>query len=218
MNYCLILFLTVFSLTVQCAIVPYDFFVQSKYSDTKFCQSILLPSVNTLKKSLDASFINTIKNDTQFNENYHLDLCCRSFYKCNSYKCIELNYTNDENFGNCDCEYYFRSCLNRLNTTLSSEIAIVHTVNTRKCYAHDYPIIKCIKYELQNVVSKNQFLTFLHSLFDNDKFSNRCLKYQLNENKTKSVQLFDLPFQGITFKAFNGMCTKTISLFCIFLC
>lgn len=73
---------------VHCAHLPLWSSLNPIISNTKFCASILSSNENALKISLRAAFINHVKKDTQFDEMDHLDLCCRSFYKCDSYKSI----------------------------------------------------------------------------------------------------------------------------------
>lgn len=93
MAHSLLFLLPILLSTVHCAHLPSWDSVIPIISNTKFCASILSSDENALKISLRAAFINHVKKDTQFNEIDHLDLCCRSFYKCDSYKSIELNYT-----------------------------------------------------------------------------------------------------------------------------
>ncbi len=51
-------------------------------SDTKFCESVLLPTDHTmLKKSLQATLFNA-RNDADLNDTRRLDSCCRSVHKC----------------------------------------------------------------------------------------------------------------------------------------
>lgn len=202
MEHSLLFLLTVMFATVHCAHLPFEKLTFPTISDTMFCESILSPNEKALKKSLEASFVNNVKSDTRLDEIDHLDLCCRSFYKCNSYKNIEFNYTNERNIGHCDCEYFFRACLNNLNTTLSNEIGFIHIVNTTKCYANDYPIVKCIKFDTFSE-SNDQFPQLSNST-EREKFSSRCFKYKLDESKTKRVQLFDLSFHGIAPSAMDG--------------
>lgn len=207
-NSLLLYLLTVLFSTVRCANLPSGISVFSLISDTKFCASILSPTEDALKKSLESAFINNVKTDTRFDDKDNVDLCCRSFYKCNSFKSIELNYTTTvRNIRHCDCEYFFRTCLNNLNTTLSNEIGFIHTLNTTKCYANDYPIIKCITFDT-NLESNVQF--------SSERFSNRCAKYQLDENKTKRVQLFDLSFHGIASARINGNSSILLTIFFCF--
>ncbi len=113
--------------------------------DTKFCESVLLSTDHTLlKKSLQATFFNA-RNDTDLNDKYRLDSCCRSLHKCEAYKNIELK--GDRSIQHCQCVRNFRICLKELNTTLSSNLAFIHSTNATKCYARDHPIIKCVKLE-----------------------------------------------------------------------
>lgn len=179
----LLFLLTVLFSTVQCAHLPLGNSIIERISNTKFCASILSPDESALKRSLQAAFINNVKKDAKFDEKDHLDLCCRSFYKCDSYKSIEFNYKTEWNTRHCDCEYFFDTCLKNLNTTLSNALRIIHTVNTPKCYANDYPIINCI---------------------DREKPSNRCTKYELDESKAKIMQLFDLSYHQTSRTAISG--------------
>lgn len=77
------------------------------FSDTKYCESILSPTDYSLTKSLEATLI-TGNKKTYLDEKDHVDLCCRSFQKCDSYKHIELNHnqTTELHIRHCDCVHY----------------------------------------------------------------------------------------------------------------
>lgn len=202
MAHSLLFFVSVLLSTVYCAHLSLWDSVAPIISNTKFCTSILLSDESALRTSLRAAFINHVKKDTQFDEADHLDLCCRSFYKCDSYKSIELNYTTAWNSHHCDCEYFFELCLNNLNTTSSNVLRVNHIVDTPKCYANEYPIMKCITFGTFPE-SNVDFLRF-PNLNEREKPSNRCSKYVLDENKTKRLQLFDLPYHQTPRATING--------------
>lgn len=127
-------------------------------------------------------------------EKDQVDTCCRSLYKCDAYKRIAFNLTNDAlwNIQPCDCIHLFQICLDNLNTSLSSEVDLLHSMNTTKCYINDYPIVQCAKWELYPD-SDTPFLRFVNQA-EREKFHNRCSKYELDGNRPKQLQLRDLPF------------------------
>lgn len=166
-----------------------------------------------MKKSLEATFINA-KKGTYLDEKDHLDACCRSFHKCNAFKHIEFNHTN--NWSHCDCIHFFQKCLKNSDTSLSNELAFIHSINATKCYAKDYPITKCIKFE-SYPEWKAPFLRFVNSA-EREKFFNRCSKYELDERQPQRIQLFDLPYNyhGMSVNDTGKLSTKSVNLFNIF--
>lgn len=158
---------------------------------TKYCESILLPTENTLKKSLQAT-LSSVRNDSSLDDKNSLDSCCRSLNKCDAYETNELNSTNDRSILHCDCVMSFRTCLKKLNTSLSSNLAFIHSINATKCYAKDYPIVKCAKQE-EITGSASQHLRFTNLTLP-DTFFNRCTKYEFDESQPKKLQILDLPF------------------------
>lgn len=168
--------------------VENDWFIVLIFTDTKFCASILLPTENTLKKSLDATFLNG-KKGTNSEEGDHVDSCCRSLHKCDAHKHSELNYTNEWNIRHCECVYVFRACLKNLNTSLSNRLLFIHSINATKCYAKDYPIVKCAKLEayLEPIIGVLKFTS-------SSEILNRCSRYELDISQPRKLQLFDLRF------------------------
>lgn len=136
-------------------------------------------------------------------ERDHVDACCRSLHKCDAFKHTELNYTSEWNIQHCECEHSFRTCLNDLNTKSSIELASIHALKATKCYAKDYPIVKCIKFEA-NSESKAPFLEFMSSA-ERGQFFNRCMKYELDDSQPEKLQLFDLPFNNHGIYTITGM-------------
>lgn len=187
MAHSLLILLPILFSTAHCAHLPLQNSVTPIISNTKFCASILSSDENALKISLRAAFINHVKKDTPLDEWDHLDLCCRSFYKCDSYKSIELNYTAEWDAHHCDCEYFFETCLDNLNTAPSNALRVNHFVNTPKCYANDYPIKRCITFS-------NFPRSDVNFLSERKRPSHRCEKYELDESKPKCLQLFDLSY------------------------
>lgn len=102
-----------------------------------FCESILLPSENSLKTSLEATLVNAKQMHSDNNDLIMLDLCCRIYHKCDAHKHKELNVSTGSYSRHCDCENSFQSCLNRLNTSLSKEFAFIYSVNATTCYRLD---------------------------------------------------------------------------------
>lgn len=154
-------------------------------SDTKFCESILSPTEFTYKKSFEATF-DDVKSGEYFNESGRVDLCCRSFHKCEAYKHIQLNYTNEEaNIRHCECEYIFKNCLEHLNTSSSNVLGFIHTLNTRKCYAIDHPIIKCTSFDAPQI--EPEIDLHVQNLY-------RCENYELDQDQPQLLQMFDVPF------------------------
>lgn len=147
-----------------------------------------------MKKSLEATFVNANRR-INLDENDQIDACCRSLHKCDAYKRMAFNRTNDSlwNFRPCDCIHLFQICLDNLNTSLSNEVEVLLSINTTKCYTNDYPIVQCIKWE-SCAESKAPFLRFVNQA-QREKFFNRCSKYELDENRPKQLQLRDFPFK-----------------------
>lgn len=158
------------------------------FSDTKYCQSLLLPTDYQLKKTLDSTFVPS-KSGTNLNEKDQIDLCCRSLYKCNAHKQNELNQTIAWNIRHCDCLHSYRICLKHLNTTISNKINFVYSLNTTKCYSNDHPIIKCIEFE--KYPDTMSFKMINHD--EHEKYFKRCLKYAVDQNRKKELQIFDMP-------------------------
>lgn len=88
---------------------------------------------DSLKKSLDASFVDTKGEDTHADDKERVDLCCRTLLKCDARAGFELNISNERNIRHCECENIFEKCLKNLNTSLSSETALVYAANAKKC-------------------------------------------------------------------------------------
>lgn len=164
------------------------------FSGTKFCASILLPTEHTFNQSLE------VKRGVHFDEKDHVDLCCRSFHKCDAHKNIQLNHTNDRIFGHCGCIRLFQTCLKNVNTSLSNEVAFFYSMNTTKCYTKIHPVIKCVKFE-SYPESKALFHRFVNSA-ESQNFFNRCSKYELNDNQPRQLQLIDSPLN------YHGMSTN----------
>lgn len=137
----------------------------------------------------------------------YVDLCCRSLHKCDAYKRIELNQTTEWSFRHCECMHSFQICLKNLNTSLSNEVAFIHSINATKCYSKDHPIIKCIKFETYSE-SNAQLFTFMN-LTEREKYFRRCLKYELDESQPEHFQIFDMPFNNHANSSFGMLFTKT---------
>lgn len=150
-----------------------------------------MPTENTLKKSLESTFLHA-KSNIPPTEKERVDLCCRSFHKCDAHKHAGLNQTIDLNIRHCDCLRMFRICLEKLKTPLSNELGYIYSINATKCYAKDHPIKKCIKFE-ENFDSKITFLMNMNSN-EREQFLKRCTKYEINKSLPQQIQLFDVPF------------------------
>lgn len=130
-------------------------------------------------------------------EKFHVDLCCRSLFKCDAFKHVDMHLTNDWNFSHCECVNLFQTCLQNINTPLSDEVAHVHYMNATKCYAKNHPIIKCVKSEetcFLNPQFNRPVLRFADSA-ERHRIFTRCTKYEFNEKKPQQLQLFDLSFK-----------------------
>ncbi len=149
-----------------------------------------MPTAHNLRKSLRATLFSA-KQDTHLDDRGRLDSCCRSLHKCDAYENIELN-NNDSNILQCECVHSFRICLKQLNTSLASDFAFIHSINTTKCYAKGHPIIKCVKLEAY-VGSASQYLRLMDSTLS-ETFFKRCSKYEFDESQPQKLQIFDLPF------------------------
>lgn len=173
--------------------------------ETKFCESILSPTEFTLKRSFEATF-DSVKSGGYSNEIDRVDLCCRSFHKCEARKNIELNYTNEQvNIRHCECEYSFKNCLDNLNTSSSNVLGFIHSLNTEKCYVIDHPIIKCISFDALQIEPEID----LHL---NKSIFNRCSKYDLDQSQPQLLQMFDVPFNEHATFAFKCKLSTGISL------
>lgn len=105
-----------------------------------------------------------------------------------------MNQTTIWPLWHCECIRSFYTCLNNLNTTLSNEFAVIHSINTTKCISNDYPIVKCNKFE--------KYTDSISQLFEIDNFNEgeeyfkRCVVYELDRNRKKELQIFDMPFNS----------------------
>lgn len=118
-------------------------FASSRLNSTRFCRSILLPNEFTLKESLEATLANG-KRGTFLDDEYRMDLCCRSLHKCDALKNTELNHSNKWNSStvrHCECLQSFSMCLEKLNTSLSNDFASIHNKSTDKCYDQHLQIL-----------------------------------------------------------------------------
>lgn len=133
-----------------------------------------------------------------------VDFCCRSLHKCDAYKHTELNkYTNEMYIRHCDCVHSFQICLKNLNTSLSNQLAFIHSINATKCYAQDYPAIECINHETY----PDALLRLVNSA-ERERFFNRCLNYDFDFSQLQKVQMFDVPFNNYTMTTVDGMSSK----------
>lgn len=172
-----------------------------------------MPTEFTLKISFEAIFINA-KKIIHFDERDNVDLCCRSFHKCEAYKHHEFNYRNETNMQNCNCIKLFQNCLENLNTSLSSEVSFFHSMNNTKCYDKDYPIIKCKTVEIH---LESKAFPFLNSA-EHEQFFNRCSTYYLDQGHPKQLQIFDVPLNKYAISALKGgSLSKTVVIFKIFM-
>lgn len=106
-----------------------------EFLDTTFCESIFIPTAYSLKKSLKAAFFYA-KRGMHLDDVDHVDLCCRSFYKCDAYKnTIQMTEMKEWNTI-CECVRSFRECLSKLKSNISNEVA--YFVNTIKCHEKDH--------------------------------------------------------------------------------
>lgn len=144
-----------------------------------------MPTESTLKQSLEELLVNGKKGSD------HVDLCCRWFLKCNAFKRFALEIINKSYNNHCECLYSFQNCLKDLNSTLSNEIGLLHSMDVTKCYSKDHPINKCAA--IENYIQIINGSTFFEAMNRTEHF-NRCLKYDLNRNQPKTLQLFDAPF------------------------
>ncbi|KAG4072929.1 hypothetical protein HA402_006609 [Bradysia odoriphaga] len=157
------------------------------FQGTKYCESILLPTVRTLRNSLRAAFFNA-RTETHLDDKDRLDECCRFLHKCDAYKNVEQNDSIDKSILHCECVHSFRGCLKELNTSLSNDLAFIHSINATKCYAKEHPIIKCFKFEAHLGPASQHERTLA------DIFTGRCTQYEFDESQPKKFQIFDLPF------------------------
>lgn len=96
--------------------------------------------------------------------------------------------------------------MDRFNTTLANEVALLHSINTTKCYTNDHPIIECIKFE-SHPEWKTQFVRFVDQT-ERKRLLNRCSKYELDKKKPQKLHLRDVPF---SYNEISADDTKNIS-------
>lgn len=157
-----------------------------------------------MEKSLQATFVNA-KKGTILDEKEHVDLCCRSLHKCDSYKHIELNQRIEWHIRDCECVHSFQTCLKSLNTSLSNEVAFIYSINATKCHSSDHPIIKCTSIKFETYAEPNvQFVRFMNSA-EREKYFKRCVKYELDEIRPQQLQIFDVPFNEYAMSTITGM-------------
>lgn len=149
-----------------------------------------MPTEYTLKKTLQSTFFNA-KSDTVSDEKDRIDLCCRFLYKCDAQKHKEVNQTIVWPLWHCECVRSFQTCLNNLNTSLSNEFAFIHSINTKKCFSKDYPIVKCDRFE-KYPDSISEIFKFVN-LDEREQYFKRCIIYELDRNRRKELQIFDMP-------------------------
>lgn len=146
-----------------------------------------------MKKLLKANEVRN-KRGMILNDTEKVDDCCRSLYKCNSYKEYELNQTFNWNVQHCDCINAFQMCLNEnINTSLSNEIALLHSINVTKCFSKDYPIIICQRFQSIPNYVKLQFFDYMN-FFEREIYFKRCAEYALDKSRPKELQIFDVLF------------------------
>lgn len=160
----------------------------------------------TWKRSFDAIFVNT-KSGSELNGTERVDLCCRTFHKCDAFKRETTNHTfditNKSYIRHCGCENSFKKCLSNLNTTLSNEIAFMHSLNSTKCYTRDHPIIKCNQTFNEHSELKSAPLLGLMNSTEREMFLKRCLKYDVDKSQPQQLQVFDVPFNIHAMSAFK---------------
>lgn len=159
-----------------------------------------MPTEFTLKTSLNAKLVNA---NWGMDEKDHVDLCCHSLHKCDAHKHIESNHTIDSYIRHCDCVNLFQKCLTNLNTSLSNELALIHSINTTKCYAKDHPIIKCKTFETYPESKAHPFTKLINST-ERERFLNRCLKYDLDQSQPQKLQTFDIPLNEHAISIIDG--------------
>lgn len=76
----------------------------------------------------------------------------------------------------CDCDELIRRCF----SDVSSEYAdlageLFYSSGSDRCFKKEYPIVKCIECD------------------EDTLFGDRCMRYELDETKSKIYQFFDLP-------------------------
>lgn len=165
------------------------YFIFFLFADAKYCKSILTPTENAFKQTLQSTFVHA---KTGAHEE-RVDLCCRSLHKCDAIKNNELNKTIASQFSNCECVWQFQTCLNNLNTTTANELSLLFLINTTKCLSNEYPIIKCNRHEDIRDEELN-----LSNLYEREKYLKRCIVYEIDRSRKKELQFFDVPLYANT--------------------
>lgn len=119
--------------------------------------------------------------------------CCRSHFECNSRRIFDYKRAVQSNSTtNCDCDKDFSECLDKSSNMLSNVFEYSYILSTRKCIAHDHPIIECVKFQYFS----EPYAEFSRAPHENELRSEqvRCIQYNVDKTKPKIFQLFDLPF------------------------
>lgn len=184
--------------------------VMSSKEDSKkinYCASLIRPNVWTLKDTLMAMVANgdeafDTNNILTWTSEHTLDFFCRQNINCDLRKKVELNRTKEifrSLIQHCECQRDLQSSIRkRFDKQFEGLLGFVFSLQTRKCYNVDHPIIKCRKYQL--FALPEQEFTELPNGFGTESI--RCLEYELDTTKPKMYQTFDMPFY------FKGLSSK----------
>ncbi|KAG4078514.1 hypothetical protein HA402_009226 [Bradysia odoriphaga] len=116
---------------------------------------------------------NTASGYDDLGDLFLTDSCCRAHDHCDSLASGETknNLTNNDFFTklHCDCDKEFYLCLHDVNSTTSNQIGKIYFGLRNECYRNEYPIVKCVEYDMA-------------------LFVRRCYRYLLDESKPKLYQ------------------------------
>lgn len=78
----------------------------------------------------------------------------------------------------CDCEVQIRECFRDVSLIFANSTGeyFYNMKLCSNCFKEEYPIVKCVEYDTHRY-----------------KIDERCIRYELDESKSKTYQLFDVP-------------------------
>lgn len=95
-----------------------------------------------------------------------------------------------------------------MNVEINMQIPNNQRVNSSQfqCFSNDHPIVKCNKFEIYPVSELFKF----DNLDEREKYLKRCIAYELDPNRKKELQIFDMPLNVHTTATGNRISNKTI--------
>lgn len=157
-----------------------------------------------------------------------IDSCCRDHDNCRDWISASTTFNGYQKtypglpnklrlFSSlsCECDVNLYNCFKTTNSWLAELLLGVYSIAQSSCFAYEYKIEKCLKYDewvqKEEWISR-QFVRFLllslvcaspssyfslPSLFSSLIFFRRCVEYSVNK-QIKQWQWFDLPYASIS--------------------